>query len=82
MKELAADGIPVAVTCRVLKLARQPCYRWLANPITDAEFEAADAGEPMAERTAWRICSINGWCSAFGKSVAKTPGPARSCTMI
>ena len=37
MKELAADGIPVAVTCRVLKLARQPYYRWLANPVTDAE---------------------------------------------
>ena len=37
MKELAADGIPVAVTCRVLKLARQPYYRWLADPITDAE---------------------------------------------
>jgi putative transposase len=39
--ELAADGIPVAVTCRVLKLARQPYYRWLANPITDAELTAA-----------------------------------------
>ncbi|BDB41010.1 hypothetical protein Mkiyose1665_29870 [Mycobacterium kiyosense] len=36
MKELAADGIPVAVTWRVLKLARQPYYRWLAKPITDA----------------------------------------------
>ena len=37
MKELAADGIPVAVTCRVLKLSRQPYYRWLADPITEAE---------------------------------------------
>ena len=37
MKELAADGIPIAVTRRVLKLARQPYCRWLANPITDAE---------------------------------------------
>ena len=93
MSELAADGIPVAVTCRVLKLARQPYYRWLANPVTDAELveayranalfdahgddpefgyrfladEAADAGEVMAERTAWRICSTNGWFSRFGK---------------
>jgi len=39
--ELAADGVPVAVTCRVLKLARQPYYRWLANPITNAELVAA-----------------------------------------
>lgn len=24
VRDLAADGVPVAVTCRVLKLARQP----------------------------------------------------------
>ena len=41
MSELAADGIPVAVTCRVLKLARQPYYRWLVCPVTPAELEAA-----------------------------------------
>ena len=28
MSELAADGVPVAVTCRVLGIARQPYYRW------------------------------------------------------
>jgi putative transposase len=27
----------VTVTCRVLKIARQPYYRWLADPVTDAE---------------------------------------------
>lgn len=37
MTELAADGVPVAVTCRVLKLSRQPYYRWLADPITPSE---------------------------------------------
>ena len=93
VRELAADGIPVTVTCRVLNLARQPYYRWLANPVTDAEWaqahladalfdahrddpefgyrfladEARDAGVAMAERTAWRICSDNGWFSRFGK---------------
>jgi putative transposase len=41
VRELAADGIPVAVTCRVLKLARQPYYRWLAAPVTDAELRQA-----------------------------------------
>ena len=41
MKELAADGIPVTVTCRVLKLARQPYYRWLTAPIPEAEVVAA-----------------------------------------
>ena len=104
MTELAEAGIPVTVTCRVLKLSRQPYYRWLANPITtsevaeayranalfdahqdDPEFghrlladEARDHGEAMADRTAWRIASTNGWFSAFGKpkrSKAHRPGP-------
>jgi len=35
--ELAADRIPVAVACRVLKLSRQPYYRWLVSPILDSE---------------------------------------------
>ena len=93
VRELAADGIPVAVTCRVLKIARQPYYRWLSAPVTDADWtaahradaifdahrddpefgyrllvdEARGAGQVMAERTAWRICSDNGWWSSFGK---------------
>lgn len=108
VRELAAAGapvrVPVAVACRVLKLARQPYYRWLTAPVTtselteayranalfdahadDREFgyrllvdEAADAGQPMAARTAWAICSSNGWWSAFGKprrGKAKKAGP-------
>lgn len=104
MKELAADGIPVTVTCRVLKLARQPYYRWLNAPIPESEVvaayranalfdahrddpefghrlladEARDAGEPMADRTAWRLCHSNQWWSRFGKKKGKNnrPGPA------
>jgi transposase InsO family protein len=41
VRELAADGIPVTVTCRVLKIARQPYYRWLAEPVTDAIWDEA-----------------------------------------
>jgi transposase InsO family protein len=33
--ELAVDGVPVTVTCRVLKLCRQQYYRWLDQPVTD-----------------------------------------------
>ncbi|TVZ90441.1 integrase-like protein [Streptomyces sp. BK340] len=33
------DGVPVTVTCRVLKLARQPYYRWLDKPVADAVLE-------------------------------------------
>ena len=104
MKELAADGIPVTVTCRVLKLARQPYYRWLHRPVTDTQIvqahranalldahrddpefghrlladQARDAGEVMADRTAWRICADNQWWSVFGKrrrGKGKRPGP-------
>ena len=108
VRELAAKDapirVPVTVTCRVLKIARRPYYRWLANPVTDADLvgayranalfeahrddpefgyrflvdEAGEAGEPMADRTAWRICSDLGWFSAFGKprrGKAKKPGP-------
>ncbi|MFC8008630.1 IS3 family transposase [Streptomyces olivaceus] len=45
VRELAAAAapcrVPVAVTCRVLGLARQPYYRWLARPATDAELTEA-----------------------------------------
>ncbi|MGW5437130.1 IS3 family transposase [Nocardia asteroides] len=41
VRELAADGVPVAVTCRVLKIARQPYYRWLADPVTAADLDHA-----------------------------------------
>lgn len=104
MTELAASGIPVTVTCRVLKLARQHYYRWLSDPVTAAELtaayrasalfdahhddpefgyrflvdEACNAGEPMADRTAWKICRENGWWSAFGKpgqGKGRRPGP-------
>ncbi len=41
MKQLAVDGVPVTVACRVLKLARQPYYRRLDQPVTDAVLEEA-----------------------------------------
>ena len=41
VRELAADGIPVTVTCRVLKLCRQHYYRWIDEPFTVAELDEA-----------------------------------------
>ena len=38
----------MTVTCRVLKLSRQPYYGWLANPITPSE---------VVERIARTLCS-------------------------
>jgi putative transposase len=104
VRELAVDGIPVTVTCRVLKIARQPYYRWLTSPVTEVELaeaylanvlfdahrddpefgyryladEARRAGSSACDRTVWRVCSANGWWSAFGKKRGKNgkkPGP-------
>lgn len=41
VRELAEDGVPVTVTCRVLNIARQPYYRWLAQPVSDREWDRA-----------------------------------------
>src|SRR5690625_3184209 len=37
VSELAVDGIPVTVSLRVLKLSRQPYYRWRKQQVTNAE---------------------------------------------
>ena len=39
--ELAADGIPVAVTCRLLELSHQPYCCWLNHPVTASQIEQA-----------------------------------------
>jgi len=39
--EFAADGIPVAVTCRVLGFSKQAFYQWRVNPVSDRDW--ADA---------------------------------------
>ena len=37
--DLADDGIPVAVTCRVLKFSKQAFYAWRKNPITQRDWD-------------------------------------------
>lgn len=41
LREPAGDETPVTVTCRVPGPARQPYYRWPAEPVGDAELEQA-----------------------------------------
>jgi transposase InsO family protein len=41
VRDLAADGIPVAVTCRVLGFSKQAFYQWSKKPVTDRDW--ADA---------------------------------------
>jgi putative transposase len=41
VRELAEDGIPVTVTCRVLHFTPQAYYKWRANPVSDREWSDA-----------------------------------------
>jgi len=41
VRELATDGIPVVVSCRVLGLARSAYYRWVGSPFTDGQLDEA-----------------------------------------
>ena len=41
VRDLAADAVPVAVTCRVLGFSRQSFYAWLERPVSDRSLENA-----------------------------------------
>jgi hypothetical protein len=41
VRELAVDGIPVAVTCRVLGFTKQAYFKWRAQPVTDRDWDDA-----------------------------------------
>ena len=41
VSELATAGIAVAVSSRELKFAKQPYYRWLANPVSKRDWHEA-----------------------------------------
>jgi putative transposase len=39
--DLAADGVPVAVTCRVLGFSKQAFYQWRRNPVSQRDWDEA-----------------------------------------
>ena len=41
VRELAAEGVAVTVTCEVLGLCRQAYYRWLEQPVCDRDWDDA-----------------------------------------
>src|SRR5215211_7509784 len=86
VRDLAAEGIPVRLTCGVLGHSTQAYYAWLAAPVsprdlqdaylTNALIDAHDVGE----RRVWRLCSEQKlWSTTVRKGrrgAGKTPGPA------
>jgi transposase InsO family protein len=41
VRELAAENIPVAVTCRVLGFSKQAFYKWRADPVSQRDWDDA-----------------------------------------
>ena len=49
--DLAADRIPIAVTCRVLGFSKQAFFKWRANPVSQRDWDNATS------RTQRSICT-------------------------
>lgn len=47
--DLARDGIPVKLSCRVLGFSRQAYYAWLANPVSKREWSDAHAANAVLD---------------------------------
>jgi hypothetical protein len=50
VRDLASDGIPVVVTCRVLGFSPQGFYKWRANPLTQRDWDDAHLVDAARER--------------------------------
>ena len=49
VKDLARDGIPVKLSCRVLGFSRQAYYQWLAEPVSEREWSDAHAANAVLD---------------------------------
>lgn len=49
VKDLARDGIPVMLSCRVLGFSRQAYYQWLAEPVSTREWSDAHAANAVLD---------------------------------
>ena len=49
VKDLARDGIPVKLSCRVLGFSRQAYYQWLAEPVSARERSDAHAANAVLD---------------------------------
>lgn len=66
VRDLAADKIPVAVTCRVLGFSKQAFYKWAADPVCQRDWDDAHERDPLA--------------ASAGRGTGGIPNkPARSC---
>jgi putative transposase len=70
--DLAADGVPVAVTCRVLGFSKQAFYAWRADPVPPRDWDEAHLINAAAD--------IHADDPAFGYRFIADELPARGIT--
>ena len=49
VRDLAADGIPVVVTCEVLGFTPQAFYKWRANPVSQRDWDDAHLANAIVD---------------------------------
>jgi hypothetical protein len=67
VRDLAADGIPVTVTCRVLGFSPQAFHKWRANPISAREWSDAHLIDAARQTDAEAISLEHGKTSHDGQ---------------
>jgi hypothetical protein len=72
VRDLAAGGVPVAVTCRVLGFCRQAFYAWCADPVPQRDWDEAHLID-----AAWTCTATN---RGFGYRFIADELPARGIT--
>jgi transposase InsO family protein len=70
--DLAADGVPVAVTCRVLGFSRQAFYAWKRDPVSQRDWDDAHLINAALD--------VHGDDPAFGYRFIADELPARGIT--
>ena len=73
VRELAVDGIPVTVACRVLGFSTQAFYRWCANPVTQRDWDDAHFTNAAWDACRWPRESAHWWPIGFWGKQALWP---------
>lgn len=74
--DLAANGIPVAVACRVLGFSRQAFYAWKAAPVTERDRSHAHLINAAVD--VHRAIRHSGTCSSLTSSKARASAQERT----
>jgi hypothetical protein len=77
VQELAAEGVPVRLSCGVLGFSRQAFYKWQASPVCERDWEDAHLTNAIvdvhADGPEW--LSLESPTSSAGPAI----GSARAC---